>query len=63
VCIALLAASRQGDVLWGGVGLGGTCNWASDRYALYGEVSVNTSLNDFGDSYSVNGTAGFRLRW
>ncbi|RCS22763.1 autotransporter outer membrane beta-barrel domain-containing protein, partial [Phyllobacterium salinisoli] len=49
--------------LWGDVGLGGTYNWANDRYALYGEVSVNTSMKDLGDSYSVNGTAGFRMKW
>jgi outer membrane autotransporter protein len=55
--------ANANERLWGGVGLGGTYNWASDRYAVYGEVALNTSLNDFGDSYSVNGTAGFRLRW
>jgi hypothetical protein len=41
----------------------GVSRKAGDRYALYGEVSVNISFKDFGDSYSVNGTAGFRLRW
>jgi fibronectin-binding autotransporter adhesin len=55
--------ANANERLWGGVGLGGTYNWANDRYALYGEVSVNTSLENFGDSDSVNGTAGFRLRW
>ena len=53
----------ENEELWGGVGLGGTYSWAGDRYALYGEVSVNTSLDNFGDSYSVNGTAGLRIRW
>ena len=53
----------QRDDLWGGLGLGGTYNWAGDRYAVFGEVSVNSSLEHFGDSYSVNGTAGFRIRW
>jgi fibronectin-binding autotransporter adhesin len=49
--------------LWGGFGLGGTYSWADDRYALYGEALTKTSLEDFGDSYVVSGTAGFRLRW
>jgi fibronectin-binding autotransporter adhesin len=49
--------------LWGGVGLGGAYSWANDRYALYAEASVNTSLKDFGASYSLNGMAGFRLKW
>jgi hypothetical protein len=35
---------------------------ADDAYALDGEVSVNTSLAAFGDSYSDKGTVGFRIR-
>jgi fibronectin-binding autotransporter adhesin len=49
--------------LWGGIGLGGTHSFANDRYAFFGEVAVNTSLTDFGDSYSLNGNVGFRMRW
>ena len=45
------------------VGIGGTYNWAGDMYSLYGEVSANTSLTSFADSYSYNGTAGVRVRW
>ena len=55
--------STENEKLWGGLGLGGTYAWAGDRYALFGEVSVNTSLDNFGDSYSVNGIAGLRIRW
>jgi outer membrane autotransporter protein len=55
--------ASSNDRLWGGIGGGGTFSWADGRYALYGEVSVNTSLKDFGDSYSYKGTAGFRMRW
>ena len=51
------------EKLWGGLGLGGTYSWAGDRYALYGEVSYNTSLDNFGDSHSISGTAGVRVRW
>lgn len=55
-------ASRN-DRVWGGVGVGGTYNWDDDKYSIYGEGLVNTSLNNFGDSYSVKGQAGFRMKW
>jgi fibronectin-binding autotransporter adhesin len=49
--------------LWGGLGIGGSYSWANDKYALHGEAAVNTSLRDFGGSYDVNGTVGFRARF
>jgi fibronectin-binding autotransporter adhesin len=55
--------ANAGDRLWGGVGAGGSFSWNNDRYALFGEVSYKTSLDDLGDSYSYKGTAGLRLRW
>ena len=51
------------DRLWGSIGAGGTFSWAGDKYAVYGEVSYNTSLIEPGDSYAYKGTAGFRMRW
>ena len=48
---------------WGGIGIGGSYNWNDDKYSVYGEVSANTSLESFGDSYAFNGTAGFRVKW
>lgn len=51
------------DRTWGGIGAGGTYTWADDKYALYGEGSLNTSFKHFADSYSLKGTAGFRVRW
>ena len=51
------------DKIWGGLGAGGTYAWADGRYALYGEGLVNTSLKNFGDSYSVAGTIGFKVKW
>ena len=63
VDVAGVRFRSEKDELWGGLGLGGTYSWGADRYALFGEVSVNTGLDNFGDSYSVNGTAGFRVRW
>jgi outer membrane autotransporter protein len=55
-------ASRN-DRFWGGVGVGGSFNWGDDRYSIYGEAAVNTSLANFADSYWVNGTVGLRVVW
>jgi fibronectin-binding autotransporter adhesin len=48
---------------WGGVGGGGTYSWADGRYAIYGEVTIDTSLRQFADSYSLGGNLGFKVRW
>nr|WP_245432724.1 autotransporter outer membrane beta-barrel domain-containing protein [Mesorhizobium loti] len=55
-------ASRN-DRAWGGLGVGGSFNWNDDQYSIYGEGLVNTSLNNFGDSYMVKGQVGFRVKW
>ncbi len=39
--------------------MGGTYNWGDDKYSVYGEALVETSLDD---NYSVGGTAGFRAK-
>jgi outer membrane autotransporter protein len=49
--------------LWGGLGLGGSYNWDNDKYSIYGEGSINTSLTSFADNYSYKGTLGFRVKW
>ena len=46
-----------------GLGIGGSYNWNNDTYSIYGEASVNTSLANFADSYTLNGTAGVRVKW
>lgn len=55
--------ASEPDALWGGLGLGGTYNWDNDRYALYGEASIDTSLGNFGDSYALTGRIGFNVRF
>jgi outer membrane autotransporter protein len=55
--------SSRSDRLWGGVGVGGSYNWNDDKYSIYGEGSVNTSLENVADSYDLTGTAGFRVKW
>jgi outer membrane autotransporter protein len=51
------------DKTWGGIGAGGTYAWADNKYALYGEGSINTALNHFSDSYALKGTLGFKVKW
>jgi outer membrane autotransporter protein len=51
------------DRSWGGIGMGGTYQWAEAKYALYGEATINTALNHFADSYTIRGNLGFQVRW
>ncbi|WP_161492459.1 autotransporter outer membrane beta-barrel domain-containing protein [Brucella pituitosa] len=51
------------DRTWAGIGAGGTLAWADNKYALYGEGSVNTGLDHFAQSYSLKGNVGFKVKW
>ncbi|MGV1956823.1 autotransporter outer membrane beta-barrel domain-containing protein [Agrobacterium sp. 22-214-1] len=53
----------RADRLNGGIGLGGAYSWANDKYAIYGEVSVDTSLKNFADSHEVGGKLGLRVKF
>lgn len=55
-------ASEQ-DALWGGLGLGGTYNWGNDKYALYGEATIDTSLSRFGNNYTLTGRMGLTVKF
>jgi fibronectin-binding autotransporter adhesin len=46
--------------LWGELGLGASISWTKGL-TLYGEVSGNSALRDFGDSYTLKANAGIRL--
>ncbi len=63
VDVAGTSFASRNDRLWGGLGIGGSYNWNDDKYSIYGEGLVNTSFNNFGDSYSVKGQIGFRVKW
>ena len=63
VDVSTINFASANDRFWGGIGAGGSDNWADDKYALFGEVSVNTSFASLGDGYSLNGTAGLRIKW
>ena len=58
-----VAFSQRDERLWGGLGVGGTYNWANDTYAIYGTASIDTALQSATDNYKLKGTAGFRVRW
>ena len=61
--VAGVSFAAKQDRLWGGVGMGGSYNWDNDKYSIFGEAQVNTSLGNFGDSYSVKGKLGFQVKW
>ncbi len=63
VKVAGVPFDSRNERLWGGLGLGASYNWANDKYSVYGEGSLNTSLTGFADSYTVKGTLGFRVRF
>ncbi|WP_425598159.1 autotransporter outer membrane beta-barrel domain-containing protein [Brucella intermedia] len=63
VNVAGVDFDTDNDKTWGGIGAGGTYAWADNKYAIYGEGSVNTALNHFADSYALKGTVGFKVKW
>jgi len=48
------------DPIWGGIGIGGSINWADGRFSLIGEAGVTSSLNDLGKSYGLGTLVGFK---
>lgn len=52
--------ANRDERLWGELGLGGSYS-LDGRFTLYTEISANTALKDFGDSYSLKGTVGLRV--
>ena len=48
---------------WGELGFGGSYVWGDGSYTLYGEVSADTPLADFGDAYTYKGSLGFRINF
>jgi type V secretory pathway adhesin AidA len=55
--------ANANDRLWGSIGGGSVYSWANGRYAVFGEVSYNASLNNSSDNRSYKGTGGFRVVW
>ena len=61
--VAGLDFGSGNDRTWGGIGVGGHHSWGGGKYALYGEVSANTALGRYTDSYSLKANAGVKIRW
>lgn len=55
--------ATQDRKLWGGLGVGGTYAWADNKYAIYGEGSLNTNFHDVMNSYTVKATLGIKTKW
>lgn len=54
---------NEQEKAWAGIGMGGTLNWMNSRYSLNYEGLVNTSLNNFANSYTLQGNVSFRIRF
>ncbi len=63
IVVADVVFATQNDRYWGGIGGGGTYSWADGKYALYGELAVDTSLEHFADSYRLSGNLGLKVKW
>ncbi len=46
---------------WVGLGIGGSRNWADDKYSVYGEVGARSSTDHFGNERAFTGEVGFRF--
>lgn len=58
-----VAFANRDERLWGGLGAGGSYDWDNEKYSLYGEASVDTSLENSTDSYGVHATLGMRVKF
>ncbi|KAA9353283.1 autotransporter outer membrane beta-barrel domain-containing protein [Ochrobactrum quorumnocens] len=63
VAVAETSLSSRDERLWAGLGIGGSYSWNDDKYTIYGEGLLDTSLASFADSYSIKGQIGFRVKW
>ncbi|TCQ70387.1 outer membrane autotransporter protein [Ochrobactrum sp. BH3] len=63
VNVAGVDFSTDNDRTWGGIGGGGTYAWHNNKYVIYGEGSINSTLNHFAESYAIKGTVGLMLKW
>ncbi|TNV16061.1 autotransporter outer membrane beta-barrel domain-containing protein [Ochrobactrum teleogrylli] len=63
VRISDIKLDTKTDRTWGGIGINGNYSWRDDKYSVYANSGIDTSLNNFSDSYSFNGALGFRAKW
>ncbi|WP_338805018.1 autotransporter outer membrane beta-barrel domain-containing protein [Xenorhabdus griffiniae] len=62
VDVANVAFHGGNDRTWAETGIGGSYNWNDGNSFIYGQTSVNTSLNNF-DSYELSAKIGLRMTW
>lgn len=55
--------AHRNDRLRGELGVGGSYSGSGDKLTLYTEITADTSIDNFGEGYSLRGTAGFRIRF
>lgn len=63
VDVSGVSFAARGDRVFGSIGVGGSLGWGGDKYSLYGEARLGSSLKSVGDSRTVGGTLGFRMNW
>ncbi|CDG17325.1 autotransporter outer membrane beta-barrel domain-containing protein [Xenorhabdus doucetiae] len=51
------------DRTWAESGVGGSYSWNDNNSFVYGQTSVNTSLNNFADSYELSAKIGLKATW
>ncbi|MFC7286784.1 autotransporter outer membrane beta-barrel domain-containing protein [Herminiimonas glaciei] len=61
VDVAGVGFANRNERLWGGIGAGTSYSWADGKYMVYGQGMLNTSLKNFGDSYTFSATLGIRM--
>lgn len=61
VDVAGVGFANRNERLWGGIGAGTSYSWADGKYMVYGQGMLNTSLKNFGDSYTFTATLGLRM--
>ncbi|WP_273727408.1 autotransporter outer membrane beta-barrel domain-containing protein [Brucella gallinifaecis] len=63
ITVADMGFTSKYDPTWGSLSVGATYTWDDDKYALYGEGLVSSSLNSFAKSHGLKGSIGFKVRW
>ncbi|MDE1491234.1 autotransporter outer membrane beta-barrel domain-containing protein [Xenorhabdus bovienii] len=63
VGVADVSFHGSNERFWGEIGAGGSYSWNEGKYFVYSQVSANTSLNNFADSYELNAKIGIKATW
>jgi outer membrane autotransporter protein len=61
--VAGIDFTSKRDRLSAGLGLGASYSWNNEAYAVYGEGIATASLSSPGDTYTLRGKVGLRVKW